>query len=409
MLEKYKIITLTHKQINLKEISLFDIHADKEADLDQRLKDLKVYFQLSELMYLYTCNRIMFFFTQDKPIDEIFLVSFFQFINPELTDEALQLGMENARMLEGMDALSHLFEVASSIDSLVIGERQILGQLREAYALSRKRGLCDDNIRLAMDHAVMSAKKVYSSTRIGEKPVSIVSLAIQKLLRTSLPKESRLLIIGAGQTNQLVAKFLAKHDFSDITVFNRSIEKAQTIAQTVSGNARTLTELKSFDRGFDGIIVCTGAKDPILDVPTYQQLLAGETNRKVVIDLAIPHNTHPDVITQFDINYIEIEGLRALAKENMAFRQKEVSIAKDLLHELLSDFPDLYRQRQVELAMQSVPNEIKAIKSHAMNNVFRKEVESLDDNTRELVDRMLSYMEKKCIGIPMKAARQLTK
>jgi len=408
MLDKYKIITVTHKRVNLKEIGRYAIHATDSTSLDVRLSELKEQFHFDELMYLSTCNRIMYFFTNERELDAAFIFEFFKHINPTLSDEELNTAQEASLQLQGMDALAHLYDVSSSIDSLVIGERQILGQLREAYDQCRKWGLTGDNIRMAMDHAVISAKNVYSNTRIGEKPVSIVSLAIQKLLRTNLSKEARLLLIGAGQTNQLVGKFLAKSGFSNVTVFNRTLSKAEQIAQLVTGEAQPLDDLYAYEKGFDGIIVCTGSSKPILDAALYEQLLAGETDRKVVIDLAIPHNTSQEVVDRFNVNYIEIEGLRNLAKENMAFREKEVGRAKELLSDLLAEFPVLYKQRQVEIAMRAVPTEIKAVKSHAMNEVFRKDMESLDDNTRELVERMLSYMEKKCIGIPMKAARQLS-
>ena len=408
MLDKYKIITVTHKRVNLKEIGRYAIHASDSASLEVRLNELKEQFHFGEIMYLSTCNRIMYFFTDDRELDAAFTYEFFKHINPTLSDEELSVAQEQSMQLQGMDALAHLYDVSASIDSLVIGERQILGQLREAYDQCRRWGLTGDNIRMAMDHAVISAKNVYSNTRIGEKPVSIVSLAIQKLLRTNLSKEARLLLIGAGQTNQLVGKFLAKSGFSNVTVFNRTLSKAEQIAELVTGKAQPLADLESYDQGFDGIIVCTGSSKPILDAALYEQLLAGETDRKVVIDLAIPHNTSQDVVDRFNVNYIEIEGLRNLAKENMAFREKEVGRARELLSDLLAEFPVLYKQRQVEIAMRAVPTEIKAVKSRAMNEVFRKDLESLDDNTRELVERMLSYMEKKCIGIPMKAARQLS-
>lgn len=408
MLDKYKIITVTHKRVNLKEIGRYAIHASDSASLEVRLNELKEQFHFGEIMYLSTCNRIMYFFTNDRELDAAFTYEFFKHINPTLSDEELSVAQEQSMQLQGMDALAHLYDVSASIDSLVIGERQILGQLREAYDQCRRWGLTGDNIRMAMDHAVISAKNVYSNTRIGEKPVSIVSLAIQKLLRTNLSKEARLLLIGAGQTNQLVGKFLAKSGFSNVTVFNRTLSKAEQIAELVTGKAQPLDDLESYEQGFDGIIVCTGSSKPILDAALYEQLLAGETDRKVVIDLAIPHNTSQEVVERFNVNYIEIEGLRNLAKENMAFREKEVGRAKELLSDLLAEFPVLYKQRQVEIAMRAVPTEIKAVKSRAMNEVFRKDLESLDDNTRELVERMLSYMEKKCIGIPMKAARQLS-
>jgi glutamyl-tRNA reductase len=305
-----------------------------------------------------------------------------------------------------MDALSHLYSVAGSIDSLVVGEHQILGQLREAYDRNLEWGLTGDNIRLAVQNAILAAKGVYSNTRIGDKPVSIVSLAIQQMLRAHVHKDDRVLIVGAGQTNQLVGKFLLKHEFTDVRVFNRTLLKAQELAANLNGAAFPLDRLPEHRGGFDCLIVCTGSTEPIVDASLYEKLLNGESGRKVVIDLSIPHNVDPEVSEKFDVQYIEIEGLRILAKENLAFREQEVSRAKHLLDNYLQEFPTIHKQRQLEIALRSLPTEIKAVKSRALNDVFRKEVETLDDHTRDLVERMLAYMEKKCIGIPMKAARE---
>lgn len=406
MLRHYKVLTVTHKQVNLKDLGDYAIHADSQVSLQVRLQELQEQFHLSELMYTATCNRIMYFFFTPQQLDDAFVLEFFQHINPTLEERQVESLNEEVVALEGKFALQHLLEVAASIDSLVIGERQILGQLREAFEQCRSWGLIGDNIRLAMDYAVVAAKEIYSNTRIGDKPVSVVSLAVQKLLRTNLPKDSRILMIGAGQTNELVAKFLQKHDYTQVKVFNRTLEKANTVAEIVEGDAFPLNELERYRKGFDCIVVCTGATDPILTSTLYQQLLNGESARKVIIDLAIPHNTHPQVLEQFEVDYIEIEGLRVLAKENMAFREQEVNKARHLLREKLETYPTHYRQRQVEIAMRQVPTEIKAIKAKAMNEVFRKEIDTLDENARDLVEKMLTYMEKKCIGVPMKAARE---
>ena len=112
------------------------------------------------------------------------------------------------------------------------------------------------------------------------------------------------------------------------------------------------------------------------------------------------------MLERFQPNYVEIEGLRHLADENMAFREREIKVAEIILHSHVEEFPILYKQRQLEKALHQVPKEIRAVRHRAMNEVFRKEVDSLDEATKELLEKMLTYMEKKCIGIPMKAARE---
>ncbi len=407
MLNNYKILTITHKRISLKDIGNFVVNVEDNSSMQERLEEIKAQFNLSELMYSNTCNRVLFFFATEEHIDSHFISEFFKAINPSASEEWLSRIPEIARYYQGMDAMRHFFNVAASIDSLVIGERQILGQLKESFDHCNKWGLIGDSIRLAMNKAIVSAKAVYSNTQIGDKAVSVVSLATQKLLATNVKKNDRILIIGAGQTNQLVAKFLAKHDFENITVFNRSVEKARQLADTVDGNALPLSLLKEYKSGFDCLIVCTASKKPIITADLYNQLLNGETNKKLIIDLAVPHNVSEEVLNGFAVNYIEIEGLRNLANENLAAREREVVHAKAILEDHLDEFPILFKQRQLEVAMRQVPTKIKEVRKKAMNEVFKKEIETLDEPTKELVDKMLAYMEKKCIGIPMKAAREM--
>lgn len=409
MLERYKILTVTHKRINLQNISDFVVKAADNIALRVKLEEIKKQFGFRELIYLSTCNRVMYLFDSDRSLDLAFATEFFQHINPMLSYETLDSIEEVVSRYEGMAALEHLFRVSASIDSMVIGERQILGQLREAYDQCRQWGLTGDTLRLAMDQAVQAAKTVYSQTRIGDKPVSMASLAVQKMMRYHLHKDARILVVGAGQTNNIVAKFLAKHHFTNVTVFNRTFAKAQELADLFeNGRALPFSEIDSYSEGFDAMVVCTGATEAVITSERYQNLLAGDTATKVVIDLSIPHNVAPAVTQAFPMHYVEIEGLRTLAKENLAFREQEVKRAKTLLAGFIEAFPTLFRQRQLEIAMRSVPEEIKAVKDKAINEVFRKEVDTLDETTRELVERMLAYMEKKCIGIPMKAAREIS-
>jgi len=405
MLTNFKILTITHKNVPLKTLRKFIVPSVDEVELQTKLEDLKSQFHCQEMMYLATCNRVMYFFYLDKKVDQDFVEQFLSAANPEFQANLVDDFQKRIQLLEGYDAMEHLLEVASSIDSLVIGEREILRQLRTAFEQCNGWNLTDDHIRLAMKHSVETAKKVYSKTRIGEKPISVVSLAIQKLLQSNFPKKDRLLLIGAGQTNLLVAKFLKKHEFENVTVFNRSIAKAKSLAKMVGGNALSLKKLETYQEGFDGIIICTGSDTALLNDELYAKLLQGDEEKKLIIDLAIPNNVERSVVKNFNVNYIEIENLKTLAKENMAFRQNEISKAKEIISERLIEFYKIHQQRQIEKAMRHVPQQIKAVKAHAMNEVFKKDLEKLDEDALEVLERVMNYMERRCISIPMKAAK----
>lgn len=403
----YKIVTVTHKTSSLRKLGDFAIPSEGEA-LQLKLEQLKANFDLDELMYLSTCNRVMYLFSSKELINKRFLSNFLPSLNPALASTPEKDIFKQILVFDGPNAVRHLYEVAASIDSLVIGEREILRQLRDAFAQAGKWNLVGDNLKLLMRFVVTSAKAVYANTRIAEKPISVVSLAIQKLLMHKISRRSRVLLVGAGQTNVLVSKFLLKHEYHNVTTFNRTLTKAEKLVKKFkNGVAYPLDILEKYNKGFDILIVCTGAKSAIIDNSLYEKLLAGETDRKLVIDLSIPNNVGYEVVKKQHLTYIEIEDLKALAKQNMAFREREVSSAQALLLEKVEDFKIHFQQRQIELAMKDIPIRIKAIKQKAIDEVFKKDLEQLDDKSLALMERMMTYMEKKCISIPMKVAKKM--
>ncbi len=407
MLSNYKIVTLSHHYTNLRDLGKFVLPEFEEKVVDL-LQSAKQNFNIQELFYVSTCNRVMFLLYSDTSVDSDSVIPFYNHFLPHLTDADNNILKENIKIFQGIDAVNHLFNVASSIDSLVVGERQILSQLRDAYELARAKALCGDAMRILMDQAVLTSKEVFSTTRIGEKPVSVASLAVLKLLRYSLRSDARILLIGAGQTNHIVAKILQSNAFTNVHVFNRSLPKAEAVAKLFThGKAYPLAELVNYKNGFDAIIACTSSPTPLIDSDVYNALIQNEITPKVIIDLAVPNNISVEVASLKQVHYIEVESLRQMANENMAFREAEVSKAKEIILQNSEKFRKLFKQRKIEKAFSTLPEEIRAIKEKAMTEVFKKDLADLDEPTRELIEKMLTYMEKKCVGVPMKAAKEL--
>ncbi len=400
MLSHVHILTLTHRHAKLKEIGDIVAAFEKDGQLEQRLVELRESQKVDEVCYLATCNRFTLLFTTQREVNNNF--------RQGLLGEGTPAAMSELKHLRGMEAIYHLFEVGASIDSLVVGERQILGQFRDAYERCRQWGLIGDDLRIICDRAAIASKDVYNNTRIGEKSVSVVSLSMHQLRKHNPPKDARILMIGAGQTNVLVSKFLRKSGYENITVFNRSIERAQSIAAGfANGQAIALSDIDSYEAGFDVLVVCTGSAEPIVTPELYHWLLAGDaSDEKVVIDLGVPADVAETTVAEYEFHYVGIEQLRALAEENMSFRREEIKRAHGVLHKHLKDLEASYRQRLLERAMSHLPQEIKAVKETAVNKIFAKELDKLDPEAQDLLLRMMTYMEKRCIGIPMKAARE---
>ncbi|MEM6726565.1 MAG: glutamyl-tRNA reductase [Bacteroidota bacterium] len=406
-MEAYKVIALTHRHITLPELGQFILPFSDPADIRARLHEIKDHFQVDELLYLSTCNRVLFCFTKEQTLDSQFILDFLKMVNPGLSKELLSQVLPRLFHAQGAAAVKHIFEVASSVDSLVIGEREILRQLRTAYEDCLSWNLTGDALRILMQEAIDTAKAVHSNTRIGEKALSIVALAMQELKASKLKPDARILLVGAGQTNQLVAKFLLKFGFTNVRVYNRTIQKAEDLALWFDqGQAAPLDQLESDREGFDVAIVCTAAKSVLMTPALFDQLDQDSERPKVLIDLAVPNNIDRKLGHRKNVQYIEVEDLRVMAKANMAFRQNELGAVHKILEFKSQAFLALFERRQIaKVFAAEMPQAIKSLRQEAIEDTFREKLENLQPEGRELLEKMLNYLEKKCISVPMKLAK----
>jgi glutamyl-tRNA reductase len=402
LIESYKVITVTHHNLDVQEIGSFYI---QNEDKNTVIADLKLKYNIDEFLYLETCNRVSYVLYTGLEIDQDFLDSFFYDINPQLKDVSGSV-QKFVSVYEGESAVKHVFEMASSMDSMVVGEREIFSQFRSAYDQSRSSGFTGDFLRLLENSAVVTAKQIYSETKIGERALSIVSLAIRTMLEKIDGNGQKVLLIGSGETNQLVGKFLKKYKFSNIEIYNRTIDNAKTLAETLGASSLHLSQL-SEARDFDIIIICTSANRVVIDLPLYQKMLSGDQSKKIIIDLAVPRNVGEDVVNYSNVDYIDIQNLKALAEENLAFRKAELSKARPIVQLQLQAFRKKLHLRQFEKAISKLPVELTHVKDRAINVVYKKRINELPAEAQELVVEMMDYMEKKCVASTIKLSREL--
>ena len=403
-LDALHIVAFTHRNLSVNEVGELHIEDDNQK---ARLSHLKDAMDLDEIMFLSTCNRVEFVFSTQRTVNVAFLNSFFHELYPDFSDEKDQRFSSAGYVFSGIDAVEHILSVASSVDSMVVGEREIITQVRNAFDKCREMDLTGDLIRILIRHTIETAKKVYTETSIARKPVSVVSLAYHKLRDMNVPLDSRILIIGAGVTNTNMSRFLRKHGFTNFNVFNRTFEKAEKLASDLTGNAHPLSNLSLFDKGFDIIITCTGSENHILTPEIYDSLLISETSRKVVIDIAIPQDLSPKIISAHNVTHISVEVLQKISNENLKARSKEIQHVEEIITEALFEFKNIHHARSVEIAMREVPNKVKEIRAAAMTEVFKNELSELDPNSMETLEKVIGYMEKKYISMPMLMAKEI--
>jgi len=408
-MQDLKVIAFTHKKTPLSELSRYYLHEENKLE---RLSVLKFALDLEEICYIPTCNRIEFILATEQDLTPAFLTRFFRTFRSDWTPEEINYAIAHCEAYEGEAALEHLFKVASSLDSMVVGEREIITQVRKSYDECNAAGLTGDLIRLVIKSTITTAKQVYTETHIATNPVSVVSLAFRRLRDLHIASDARILMIGAGETNSSFSKYLVKYGFNNIVVYNRTLQHAEKLVEQLAGHtgnfrAAALENLSSYAEGFDVLVSCTGSAEPVITEELYAALLRGDSSRKVVIDLAVPADVDPAVIRNNNIHLINIDELKQVAEKNLAERKEELVAAQHIVRGQIDGFRALHRTRRIELAMRDVPEKIREIKEKAITSVFAKEIEQLDTQSRDVLDKVLTYMEKKCISIPMVMAKEI--
>ena len=402
-LDHLKVIAFTHKTLPFELVGKLHLDPDRR---ESELKKLKETLGLEELLYLSTCNRVEFVCVcGDKNVGASDLLNVLEF---NLSTEEKEQLVQSAEIHLSDDTVKHLFKVSASLDSMVIGEREIITQVRKAFEECRSYGLTGDLIRLLMRKTIETAKTIFTETAVFRKPVSVVSLAFHKLRDLNMPTDSRVCMIGAGKTNRAMAKFLAKHGYENILIFNRTIDRAEKLASETGAKALPLAELAGYNKGFDVLITCTSSESPIITKELFESLLAGETDRKVLIDLAIPGDIDPEALELTNkVHHINISELKIIADQNLAERAKEIEKCEEIIDHNLINFHDTYREREIELAMREIPRKVKEIKQLAINEVYARELQDLNPESREVLDKIVNYLEKKYISVPMKMAKEV--
>ena len=404
VLKSISIIAFTHRQLSFDEIGLFHLDDDKRFDTLSRIKQ---HIPCDELMYLSTCNRVEFIISSSSLISQDDTLRLIHSFDLPITSNEKENIKQRVEIFHQHKAVEHLFSVASSLDSLVVGEREIITQVRKAFEECRNHGLSGDVITSISSIDYSNCKKIYTESAIATRPVSIVSLAYLEL-KKYLSSPKNILVIGAGKTISSMLKFVSKNNNHHYTFYNRTKENAEIIANQLGLHAEvnSLTDLPNHQTKIDIIITCTGSQSVVLSEEIYQKL--NPSNQKIIIvDLAVPNDCAESLHDFDEVDLITVNELKTIAEKNLKARTKEVEECKVIIKHQMEEYKQHEKQRELESAMQSVPARIKGIREKAISEVFAKEIDNLDPNARKIVDDVIDYMEKKYISVPMKMAKEI--
>jgi len=362
----------------------------------------------SEAVLISTCNRVELVFARENGHA------------PSLADRGAlpeALGLDGTSELgarfflhTGRGAARHLFRVTASLDSLVLGEDQILAQVRTAFDEARELGLMGRILGLAFEQALELGKRVRTRTDLARHPISVVSLGVAHVLeRVSDLADARIAVIGAGATGAHAARALAAAGRPPVFVVNRSQARARALANEIGARVLTLDALRAAAESLDGLVSATSSPDYVLDAAALRRLAArtrGE-RRLAAADLALPRDLEPCDDPRLDV--LDLEALRARADENRRKRAAAAAEAELLVEEQIAR---LFRERAVEEvtgAFSPVAAEARAAFELELARLSEGRLAHLAERDRAAVERWARAAFGRVAHVPFRTLKRLTR
>lgn len=389
------VLGLNHKTAPVAVRERFSI--SKEG-IRKGLRHLNEYESLNEAVVLSTCNRSEMYAVVDDADEDLPTLRQFLFDltgNEEDIDPYLYTFCDEA-------CVRHLFDVASSLDSLVIGEGQILSQVKEAYSIAREESATSTVLNTLFHRAIKTGKRVRTETRIAFNAVS-VSYAAVELAREVLGglSSSNVLIFGAGKMAELTAQHLLDKGVQKIYVANRHRAKAQELAQRFGGETVTFELAFQEATDVDVVVTSTGAPHYVVRAWDTQQLMARRKGRPLVfVDIAVPRDVDPEVAEIKGVTLYNIDDLEEVVDEHKQERQQEAMLAEKIVSEEVEALLGKFQYLSCQPLMAMLSDRAERIRCREVKRALTK-LPDLTKEERRAMEHMTRMIVRKLLRSPM--------
>ena len=306
----------------------------------------------------------------------------------------------------GGDAVGHVMRVASALDSMVVGEPQILGQTKEAYRTAVECGACGPILSRLFQSGFAAAKRVRSETRVGERPVSVARVAVE--LAENIFEDfadKRALLIGAGEMIEMALRTLRGKGLESIAVANRTPERAAKLAAEFGATAHGLDELPDLLRQADVVLTSIGGTRPILTQSLVSDALRARRNRPIfVIDIGVPRNADPEINRLDNVYLYDIDDLASVADENVEERRRETVRAEAIVVEERQRFDGWFTALRAVPTIRHLCARIEEVRRHEVDRALARHF--IEESQREAVDALTRAIVKKILHSPISRLRQ---
>lgn len=387
MILPFKSVSLSHRTAPLAIRETLALNEEESKGFYVKCKDL---FGLNELLIVSTCNRTEFYYTSDRDISTDLIKAFL--IEKGLTNTAEYLGYFK-QMDETEDSLRHLFEVATGLQSKVVGDLQIPNQIKKAYQQAAESNMAGPYLHRLMHTIFYSNKRVAQETsfRDGAASVSYATVALAEELSQALPNP-KVLILGLGEIGLDVCKNMEDKDFAEFTVMNRTIEKAEKIAAGKElFRVAPLSDLWKEIAAADIIISSVRTENPIITQPEIKKLQL--LSFKYFIDLSVPRSIEDGIEKINGVLLYNIDTLKERANEALATRLASIPEVRTIIEESIISFNDWSKEMEVSPTINKLKNALEQIRKEELNRhmkgLTKEETEKLEKITAGLVQKII--------------------
>ena len=372
-------------------------YRNSDVVLRSKLSQLKLedFEDFKEVMYLQTCNRIEAIFDKKRDINELYDKIFYKVVTPE---EFLK-----AEIYEGMDAVEHIFKVAASLDSMVVGETQITGQLKEAFMESYEKHYISQDLTRLIHFSFKCAKKIRNQTQISSEPVSVASIAVRQA-KEELNDLSGFsaVVVGVGDTARIVCKNLIKEGVNIILV-NRTVENAfalkEELGDEVNIDVHSIDSLPKLINNYRLLFSATSAPSYVIK----NEHIKPKSFKRLWFDLAIPSDIEP--IEYDDIKIIKVDDLKEISEKNLKKRQKEVEAANNVIKKCVKEFEKYLQSVSIEPVIKFLQDKAHECSKRALKNAVKKHY--IPAEMEEEVEKILHNAFKRFLHHPNMTLRKM--
>lgn len=407
---KLQMVGCSHHTARVEVRERLAFSRDQAADA---LGQFRARYPQAEAVLLSTCNRVELYFASEAPDscpthhDAVSFLAEFHGITPaELFNDLFEH--------TGEDFVRHLFTVAASLDSMVVGEAQILSQVKQAYELATSVAATGPLTNAAFQAALRVAKRVATETAIQQKRVSIPSVAVAEFAKSVFEQfdDKHVLVIGAGEMGEEALRYLIDEGARDVSIVNRHLERAQDLADRLGGVARPWDQLHKLLVEADLVVSATGSKDPIVGAGEFKQIVGERYQRPLLIlDLAIPRDFDPAVGDLPGVYLTAIDDLKVACERNRQEREREWPKAERIIDEETRRFMTDLHHRATAPTIKRLKARADEVKAEELArllgklDVLLKQVGPLDSKARGEIAAAFDRLVNKLLHPPLESLR----